>query len=467
MFYGRKAELEVLEETSRKPGFQMTVIYGRRRIGKSYLISEFMKGKRSSYYTSVLSSLEDNIQKWSEQFISDVVPEADGASFTDADKFFDFMANHCKEERTIIALDEIPYIAESDSSFLSVFQRAIDNILSKSNIYLIICGSAVSFMEKEILSEKSPLFGRRTNQIFLKPFDYLESALFVPSYSPEEKAVVYGVTGGVAKYLSLFDEKLSLDENIINQFFKKTGYLYEEAHNLLTQEFRNVALYNTVIEACSGGVNKMNELADKTHNSTAALSFILSNLITVGIVKKTTAITEEKNKKKIKYEISDDMYRFWYKFIPYARSAIEMNRGENFYYKNVKPRIHEFMGCVFENMCRYYTLVQGLDGKLNCYVTKTGTWWGTDYNHEQTDIDVVGIDDIAKQSVIGECKFKNEPIDKDVFDRLIERKGLIDRKYPEVQFLFFSLSGFSKWMLDNAGKSNSRLITLEEMYKAD
>lgn len=467
MFYGRETELQVLEETYNKTGFQMTVIYGRRRIGKSELIRHFLKNKRSSYYTAAESSLEINVQKWSEQFIADLVPSAKGALFTDLDNFFEFVVNQCNNKRTVIALDEIPYIAQADSSFLSIFQRVIDTKLAKSNIYLIICGSAISFMEKEILSEKSPIFGRRSNQIFLKPFNYIEAARFVSKYTPEEKAIVYGVTGGVAKYLSLFDDNLSLDENIINNFFKTSGYLYEEPTNLLTQEFRSIANYNTVIEVCSGGVNKMNEIADKTHLSTAALSYILSGLMTTGIISKITAITEEKNKKKSKYEITDGMYRFWYKFIPSAKSTIEMNRGEKYYLKNVKPRLHEFMGSVFEQMCRYYTLLQGLDGNLHCDVTMTGTWWGNDHNHNQTDIDVVGLDMGAKQAVLGECKFKNEEIDKSVYDALVLRKGLIDHSFSEVQFLFFSLSGFSKWMLDKEKEDGDRikLITLKEMYK--
>lgn len=467
MFYGREIELSTLEDTYNNPGFQMTVIYGRRRIGKSKLITHFLKNKRGSYYTAIEASLEINVKKWSEQFISDIIPSANGASFTELEDFFSFIVNQCKDTRTIIALDEIPYIAQADSSFLSIFQKVIDTILVKSNIYLIICGSAVSFMEKEILSEKSPVFGRRTNQIFLKPFDYKDSAKFIAKYTPEEKAIVYGITGGVAKYLTLFDDNLSLDENIINNFFKTSGYLYEEPMNLLTQEFRNIVNYSTVIQICSSGANRVNEISDKSHISTASLSYILSSLATTGIISKITSITEETNKKKIKYEITDGMFRFWYKFIPSAKSAIEMNRGEKYYRKNVKPFLHEFMGYTFEEMCRHYTLIQGLDGKLLCNITNTGCWWGTGHNREQTDIDVVGIDKISKQAVLGECKFKNELLDKSVYDALLSRTNLINPHYSEIQFLFFSLSGFSKWLLDEARQRKDRikLITLKDMYK--
>lgn len=465
MFIGRKNELSVLEDTYKMPGFQMTVIYGRRRIGKSRLITEFIKGKKASYYVASKTSIEDNVKKWSSQVISDLAPNMEGLSVDNLEAFFNFVGNLADKEKIIIVLDEIPYIAEADESFLSRFQVAVDTIFASKNIYLIICGSAVSFMEKEILNEKSPLFGRCTNQIFLKPFNYMESAEFVPKYNAEEKAIVYGVTGGVAKYLKLFDDKLSLDENLIRNFFTTSGYLYEEPMNLLTQEFRSVNTYNTVIEVCAGGANKVTEIADKAHITTATLSYVLKSLGAVGIISKITPMTGKDNNRQSVYEVTDSMYRFWYSFVPGARAAIEMNRGEVYYKKYVKDKIHSFMGKVFEDMCRYYTLSQGLDGKLNCLVANVGGWWGPGHDHMPTDIDVVGIDDANKKAVLGECKFKNEVIDKEVYEALMDRRGLIDKSYEEVEFLLFSLTGFSKWVKENVQPDKVRLVTLKELYE--
>ena len=465
MFIGRKNEFSVLEDTYKMPGFQMTVIYGRRRIGKSRLITEFIKGKKASYYVASKTSIEDNVKKWSSQVISDLAPNMEGLSVDNLEAFFNFVGNLADKEKIIIVLDEIPYIAEADESFLSRFQVAVDTIFASKNIYLIICGSAVSFMEKEILNEKSPLFGRRTNQIFLKPFNYMESAEFVPKYNAEEKAIVYGVTGGVAKYLKLFDDKLSLDENLIRNFFTTSGYLYEEPMNLLTQEFRSVNTYNTVIEVCAGGANKVTEIADKAHITTATLSYVLKSLGAVGIISKITPMTGKDNNRQSVYEVTDSMYRFWYSFVPGARAAIEMNRGEVYYKKYVKDKIHSFMGKVFEDMCRYYTLSQGLDGKLNCLVANVGGWWGPGHDHMPTDIDVVGIDDANKKAVLGECKFKNEVIDKEVYKALMDRRGLIDKSYEEVEFLLFSLTGFSKWVKENVQPDKVRLVTLKELYE--
>ena len=464
MFIGRKNELSVLEDTYNKPGFQMTVIYGRRRIGKSRLISEFIQGKRASYYVASKTSIEDNVKKWSSQVVTDLAPNMEGLSIDNLEAFFRFVGNLSDEEKIILALDEIPYIAEADESFLSRFQVAVDTIFAPKNIYLIICGSAISFMEKEILSEKSPLFGRRTNQIFLRPFNYLESSEFVPKYNAKEKAIVYGVTGGVAKYLTLFDDKLSLDDNLIRHFFTTSGYMYEEPMNLLTQEFRTINTYNTVIEVCADGANKVNEIADKAHISTATLAYVLKSLNTVGIISKIMPMTEKENKRRSVYEVTDNMYRFWYSFIPGAKAAIEMDRGDVFYKNYVKDKIHSFMGKIFEDMCRYYTLSQGLDGNLNCLVTNVGSWWGPGHDHIPTDIDVVGIDDANNKAVLGECKFKNGVIDKDVYEALMDRRGLIDKRYDEVQFMLFSLSGFSKWVKENADPKRIRLVTLKDLY---
>ena len=464
MFVGRKNELNVLEETYKKPGFQMAVIYGRRRIGKSRLITEFLEGKNASYYVASQISLDDNVRKWSSQVINDLVPDMEGVTFDNLESFFTFIGNLSKKEKIVIALDEIPYMAEADDSFLSRFQVAVDTIFAKKDIYLIICGSAISFMEKKILSEKSPLFGRRTNQIFLKPFDYLDSAEFVPKYSYEDKAIVYGVTGGVAKYLTLFDDDLSIDENIINYFFKTSGYLYEEPVNLLTQEFRSINTYNTVIEVCANGANKVNEIADKAHVSTSTLSYILKELSTIGVISKVIPMTEKENKRKMAYVISDGMYRFWYSFVPRAKAAIEMNKGEVFYNSYVKDKLHLFMGSVFEEMCRYYTLSRGLGGGLNCLVTNVGSWWGPGHDHTPTDIDIVGIDDADRKAVIGECKFKNELIDKEVYETLMDRRGLIDKKYEEVEYLFFSLSGYSKWVKENVDSNKVKLLEIADIY---
>lgn len=465
-FIGRKNELKTLQSMYDVDGFQMAVIYGRRRIGKSTLIREFIKDKPAVYFTATKAGFSANIEALGRAVLSVLAPQMGSLAFPGTDELLTFMGDRCRDKRTVIVIDELPYLAEADKGFLSYLQKYIDEQWIHGQMMLIVCGSSVSFMEDEVLSEKSPLFGRRTGQIRLEAFDYLEAAEFVTNYSCEDKALCYGVTGGIAKYLSLINDELSMDDNIKQQFFSRTGYLYEEAGNLLTQEFRNVSTYNDIITAIAAGSNRINEIADKTHNDPTIISHAVANLITTGIVEKQLAITNESNKRKVLYVLKDGMFRFWYKFIPEAVSLIELGRGDRYYDNVVKPKLSEYMGSVFEDMCRYYTLCHGADGDFGCFITEVGRWWGSDpKKKETTDIDVVGLDKLTKQAVLGECKYKNDPIDKSVYEALTARDELIDKAYTTCRYLLFSKSGFTEWVQSEAQDNDKlSLIDIEDMY---
>ncbi len=465
-FIGREQELAALEGLYKTNGFQMAVVYGRRRVGKSTLLEHFVSGKRTVFYTAVRMSLQKNVELLGKQVLEVLAPEMQSMSFVSVDAVFDFLATYCERERIILVIDEFPYLAESDRGIVSVLQKYIDTRWLKGNLFLILSGSSVSFMEEEVLSEKSPVYGRRTAQIHLKAFDYLESAEFVPSYTFEEKAICYGITGGIAKYLSLLDDSRPLDDNIVSLFFSKSGYMYEEPENLLTQEFRNVASYNAIIEAVASGENKLNDIADKAHIDASTVSHSIANLMATGILQKDFAITEEGNKKKVQYVLMDMMFRFWYRFVPDGIAVIELGRGEVFYRKAVKPFLMEYMGRVFEDICRQYTLRAGIDGRLPCLVTSVGRWWGTNpTNKEQTDIDVVGLAKTERKLLLGECKFRNDAVGKDVVFALMQRNGLVDRLYQTAGYLLFSKSGFTPWVMEHKEELGLIPLTLEDLFR--
>ena len=471
MFIGRKKELASLQELYDRDGFGMTVIYGRRRIGKSTLITEFIKDKKAIFYTATKVGKDRNLELFTRQVLSVLDLDMEEASFPSIEAVFDFLGKKLSDEKVILVIDELPYWAEKDDSLLSILQKYIDNEWKEKNLKIILCGSALSFMENKVLSEKSPLFGRRDTQIKLEAFDYLDSALFVPNYTAEDKAICYGITGGVAKYLSLIDGEKSIDENIKKLFFHTDGYLYDETRNLLTQEFSDITLVNNVIEQIASGENTVNIIAAKVGEKEPTVLYSLEKLISVGLVEKKRCITEEKNKKKTQYVLKDHMFKFWYEFIPKATSVIEMGQGDLYYEKAVKSRLHSYMGTVFEEMCRYYTLRQGIQGQFDCFITNVGTWWGMETvtnpqgekRGQSADIDVVAISEIDKAAVIGECKFKNEKIDKGIYETLIRRSGLISAKYKIEKIVFFSLSGYTEWF-DTLNDDHVILLTLNDLY---
>ncbi len=465
-FIGREMELKALEDAYEKDDFQMAVIYGRRRIGKTTLLRQFCQGKKSVFFTAIKSTPKRNIDLFGKCVLNALAPEMRLTSFQSFDALCSFLGEQSKNERVIVVIDELPYMVKKDDSITSMLQKYIDEEWQFGKMFFIVCGSSVSFMEDEVLSEKSPLFGRRTMQIKLSAFHYDQTAQFLPSWPAIDQAVAYGITGGIAKYLSLLDERKTLDENIISLFFSKTGYLYEEADNLLTQEFRDVDGYSRVIETIAAGSNQVQGIADKSGISAQNVLHLLKNLVETGIVERQQAITEEYNKKKVQYVLSDEMLRFWYRFIPDAIEAIEIGKGDIYYYRNVKPNLYSFMGNVFEKMCRQYTLKVGITGEFQCTITRVGTWWGTNPEKKtETDIDVVGLNPGNKQAIIGECKFRHEITDKKAYDSLVERHSLLHQNYRVVQYLLFSASGFSDWVIAESKQGTLRCISLEEMYK--
>lgn len=473
MFIGRERELASLKEFYEKDGIGMTVIYGRRRIGKSTLIAEFVKDKKNIFYTATKVGSNRNLELFSNQVLQVLMPEIEDISFKTIEAVFDFINKNIGEDKVILVIDEIPYWAEKEEALLSILQKYIDTVWKDKNLKIILCGSALSFMENKVLSEKSPLFGRRDSQIKLEGFDYLDAAKFVPNYSNEDKAICYGITGGVAKYLSMIDATKSLDENIVRLFFRTDGYLYDETKNLLTQEFADITIVNNIIEQIASGENALNIIAGKIGEKEQTVLYSLDKLINVGLVEKKKCITEEKNKKKTQYVLKDSMIKFWYQFIPKATSVIEMGHGEVYYQRVVKPAIHSFMGSVFEEMCRYYTLKQGIVGEYNCFVTSVGTWWGVEnikddkgnVRAQSADIDIVAISEVDKKVIIGECKFKNEKIDKGIYEILVRRGSVITGKYKISKYVLFSLSGYTDWF-ETLKDEDVLLLTLDSLYNA-
>lgn len=471
MFIGRERELKTLQELYSREAFGMCVIYGRRRIGKSTLITEFIKDKKVIFYTATKVGRERNRELFSKQVLAMLAPELEDVTFSSLEAVFDFISKKVPEDKLIIAIDELPYWAEKDEALLSVLQKYIDTEWNDKNLMLIVCGSALSFMENKVLSEKSPLFGRRDSQIKLEPFPYREAALFVPGYSDKDKAICYGVTGGIAKYLSMIDGDKSLDDNIKKLFFHTDGYLYDETRNLLTQEFSDITLVNNIIEQIASGRNTVNLIAAQVGEKEPAVLYSLEKLIETGFVEKRRCITEEKNKKKTQYVLKDHMFQFWYRFIPKAYSVIEMGQGDIYYEKIVKPNLHSYMGSVFEDMCRYFVLEQGIQGRFGGFFTQVGTWWGMEMVEGQTgekvrqaaDIDVVAVSELDKTVVVGECKFKNEKIDKGIYETLIRRAGQISGKYRVVKRVFFSLSGYTDWF-DGLEDEDAMFLSLEDLY---
>lgn len=460
MFIGRESELEKLTNMYNSNQFEFAVIYGRRRVGKTTLITKFCKDKNAIYFMSSESTIKENMENLSNAVFEVLVPNVKMPVFDSFGRLLDFIDSY-SNERLILAIDEYPYLAESDKSISSLLQAHIDQHWKNSKIMLILCGSSMSFMEYQVLGYKSPLYGRRTAQFKLKPFTYFETKQFAVGYSAEEQALLFGVTGGIPEYLSRFSMDKSLDDNIVELFFTSSGMLFEEPSNLLKQELRNFAIYNAVIKAIAMGASRLNEIATKVGEDTAACANQLNALISLGLVKREVPCTENETSRKTLYRLADSMFRFWYRFVSPNVSSIERGMGALIYAKKVKPQLNDFMGAVFEEICiEYMYLPETLEAAPFFYVN-IGRWWGNNPRKKrQEEIDLLSID--GETALLGECKWTNQSIDLPILTTLLERGELFPQ--PEKWYYLFSKSGFTDTVKEKAADDTRiKLISFEDM----
>jgi AAA+ ATPase superfamily predicted ATPase len=343
-----------------------------------------------------------------------------------------------------------------------MLQVLIDKKKDTSKLFLILCGSSMSFMEEQVLGYKSPLYGRRTSQFKILPFEFFESRKYFSKFSDLDMATVYGLVGGTPQYLLQMDDNISLEYNIKNKLLNSTSYLFEEPNNLLQQEVREPAIYNAIISAVATGSTKLSEISSKVGEETSACSAYLKNLISLGIIKKETPFAEKTSKKTI-YVIADNLFRFWYRFVPSNISIIQKEMTD-LAYKNISEQLSSYMGAVFEEICKQYLWELNKQGKAAITFTDLGRWWGNDpKNRCETEVDIMGTD-AAGSALFCECKWTNEKVDAGVLDTLAERSKLF--RYANVCLYLFAKTGFTKGCIDKANElGNVNLVTFSEMMK--
>ncbi len=385
--------------------------------------------------------------------------------FQSWEKALTYVHRRQMEEALVLVMDEFPYLAEKNPAILSVLQHLIDHKMQDGKLFLVLCGSYMGFMEKEVLGAKSPLFGRRTGQLHMKPFDYKTSAAFLDGFSDEEKMMVYGMTGGTPLYLAQVQSHKTLKQNVMELCLSQTGYLYDEPKYLLQQEVQQPGVYNAIIEAIAAGASKANEISTKSGEEPAKVLKYIKTLIELGIIHRETPFGEKESSRKSIYRISDFMFRFWYRYVFCNRTLLETDAQELVWNKRIVPDYNDYMGIVFEQICKEYLLGENAKGNLPVLFTSIGRWWGTNSKKRtQEEIDLIAGD--GQEFLICECKWRNEPLDYGVLQSLREKADAFSENRKRTWYLLFSKSGYSQGIRKAAEKDGSiMLFTLEDLLK--
>ena len=463
MFIGREQELQTLDKLYNSDKFEFAVIYGRRRVGKTALIGEFAKDKDTILFTGVETNEKQNLDNFSQCIMEYSTGIAAASSFASFQTAFEYVFELAKAKRIVLVVDEYPYVARASKSLASTLQLLIDKNKDGSKLFLILCGSSMSYMEDEVLAYKAPLYGRRTAQFKIKPFDFFEACKYFKNLADIDKAFAYGIVGGTPQYLMQIDDNLSIEDNIKNTHLNPISSVFEEPNNLLKQEVREPAIYNAVVTAIAAGASKMNEISNKIDEDTSICAIYIKNLITLGIVKKEMPYGEKSSRRTI-YSIEDNMFRFWYRFVPENISIISRGAAD-LAYKRIAPELSSYMSCVFEEICKQYLWKLMLSGKCAVNFSDIGRWWGANpKTKSQEEIDIMGDD--KDSALFAECKWTNEKVDVGVLETLVERSKLFN--YDDKHFYLFAKTGFSKGCIDRAAQmGNVELVAYSDMLRTN
>ena len=463
MFIGRERELKALEQLYTSGKFEFAVVYGRRRVGKTALLTRFIQDKRAIYFMGVESNAKQNLENLSKSILEYTSGIAAENSFLSFQAALEYVFRLAERERVVLVLDEYPYAARASKSLASTLQLLIDKNKESSRLMLILCGSSMSYMEDQVLAYKAPLYGRRTAQMKLLPFDFAETCRYFSRFKGEDKALAYGMVGGTPQYLLQINDRLSIEENIKNTFLNPISFLYEEPVNLLKQEVREPALYTAVITAIAAGACRMSEISSKVGEDTNVCASYLRNLISLGIVQKETPYGEKASRRSL-YSIGDNLFRFWHRFVLENNSLIARGAAD-LVYQRIAPQLPDYMGKVFEEICRQYLWKLLLEGSAPIEFASLGRWWGNDPARKaQAEIDILGEQD-KDTALFGECKWTNQRVDLGVLETLVCRSRLLP--YKKVHYFLFSRSGFTRGCTEKANELGSvTLVEYGDMLKS-
>ncbi|AEX85451.1 putative ATPase (AAA+ superfamily) [Marinitoga piezophila KA3] len=445
----REKEKDFLEKKIYSNKSELIILYGRRRVGKTFLLEKTFEEK-AVFFTADLSNTSYLINRFSREIISKLPNFPGNIQVNQWDDFFGLLKMYLLQNRDkIIIFDEFQYIPFQDSSFMSIFQRWWDTEFSKMNVNFILCGSYSGMIEKIALEHNSPLYGRRTGQYKILPMDFFDSSKFLPNFNIEDKIYIYSITDGIPLYLKEFSEFSNFEEALFNRVFSPGEFLVEEGKFLTMEEFKkDPSNYFSIMRVIADGKTTPVEISNFSGVENRKISTYLSKLLDVELIKKEFPVSLKKPKRKPLYYINDEYIKFYFKYIFPNIDIIYRGHGEQLV-KSILLEINNYTSFTFEKIARQY--IERVESPQ-----KIGKWWNKDI-----EIDIAAIKE--NKVIVGECKWTNKKVDNRVLQKLqLKTQKMIEEwnfEPDEIIYYLFSKSGFTNIL----EAENIKLIDLESL----
>ena len=457
-FYDRKEELALLKDkyVNLSSG-NMTVIYGRRRVGKTELVKQFLKSVPNHFYFYVEVSEKKGILDSLSKSVSEQLKE--NKKFNDFYEFLDYMGSKSEKEPFVLVIDEFQRFLGIAPEYITNLQNAWDSKLKNKKIMILLLGSSIGMIQKIMSSKAGALYGR-AQKIKISPFKYSDFRLMFEELNEEEKVLSYSVFGGTPDYLEKFKKTQGdIHNKIFELILKKGAVLLEEPKNLL--EYENVrvhAKYNSILQATSSGKETLKEIEDFTKISAPTMSAYINRLdeLLDLLGRKDPVLGKEKLGR---YCVRDNFFKFWYKFI--FPNQTPLNLGNTKLVSSfIKENLNGYVGRIFEDIVKELLIlyntkeIKGL--KLN--FENIGSWWDRNSN----EIDILAYNLKEKSFLLGEVKWTTNPLDIDVVEELYRKSKLIHYA-GDYKFLFVSKNGFTQNALKKMQELNAIYLDLKDI----
>jgi hypothetical protein len=455
MFLGRAAELKMLEAQHRSPRSAFVPIYGRRRVGKSELIVKFLGDKPALYHVGKTAPGPLQLRELLDQAATVLdEPLLRHLPLDDWRGALEQLTQRARGQKLVLALDEFQWLVHAVPELPSLLQELWDARWSKSNaLTLILCGSYVGFMEREVLGKKSPLFGRRTAQLRLGPFPYWQARAFHPRWSPADQAGAYFLCGGVPQYLKAFDPKRSLQANIESALLDEFAPLFREPEFLLREELREIDGYYAVLLAVAEGMGDLASIAARSAIPERSLPYYLQQLLELGYLGRRYPLTSDKPaRRQVRYVVDDPLLRFWFRFVFPNLSFLQQMGPEKTFRERIKPELPAYFGGCFERLCREaLPLLYASEGVSAAF--ETGEYWD-----KRVQVDVIGLRE-DHWTDLAECKWGQVRSARNVEEELLAKVPL----YPNRRNATLGLRVFSQQRVKGSGGA-VQWTSLEDLY---